>query len=497
VPRGLARSMRATVVLGAVAVAASTTASGRTAKAYAIGAAPGWSTAPLLSVGDLLPETGEPTRRFRLVGVPDGIGAERTGRHVTVYLNHELDQSARSQPIVGGPVHRGAFVSKLTLEPRTGRPVSGEVAYGRVYVGDRFVGATAVAGNQTRAFARLCSGSLATRRHGFTRSIYFAGEEASGVATFSGRGGQAVAIYGDEAHVIPRLGRLRFENVVPQRRSDGRTVLVALEDGPSGAPYSHVYLYVGRKQPHGSVFARNGLANGRLYVLKASGRATEGELPLGSVGASWVSIRGVESKSDQALAAAARAAGALGFSRVEDGAFDATRARRFYFVTTGGNASFNRLGRIYQLDLGADPTGPAILRVAVDADAAIAAGGDTAVSPDNVATSSGSLLVQEDGTDWSRPVMAAHGRDGSIWRFPLDRQGIVAAPLRVAELDPPGRDGAAVPPGVWETSGIVDTSALFGRGTWLFDVQTGGPTQPPGVAGQVADGQLLLLRAAT
>lgn len=44
-----------------------------------------------------------------------------------------------------------------------------------------------------------------------------------------------------------------------------------------------------------------------------------------------------------------------------------------------------------------------------------------------------------------------------------------AAATRVAELDPPGRDGLAVGPGVWETSGIIDASALFGADTWLSD----------------------------
>jgi hypothetical protein len=481
------------VILGVAA--ASAIASGSATKPYAVGVAPGWSTRPLLSVGDAVPETSSPKSRYRLVGVPDGIGAEKVGKRVVVYVNHELDQAVRSRPVVGGRVYRGSFVSKLILEARTAQPLSGERAYDRVFVADRLVGPAAEAGNSTRAFSRFCSGSLGTKGHGLTQSIYFAGEESSGSATFSGRGGQAVAIYGNEAHVIPKLGHLRFENVVPQRRSDATTVLVALEDGPSGAPYSHLYLYVGRRQSRGSVFARDGLGNGKLYVFKAVGKTTEGDVTAGSVAGSWVWIPRAESMSDAALAAAAQAAGALGFSRVEDGAFDVARATRFYFVTTGDNASFNRLGRIYQLDLGADPAGPATLRLAVDADAVVAAGGDTAISPDNVATSYGSLLGQEDGTDFSRALMAAHGRDGSIWRFPVNDGGLVSAGERVAELDPPGRDGVSVGAGIWESSGIVDTSGLFGPGTWLFDVQAGGPTRPPDAASLFADGQLVLLRA--
>ena len=53
--------------------------------------------------------------------------------------------------------------------------------------------------------------------------------------------------------------------------------------------------------------------------------------------------------------------------------------------------------------------------------------------------------------------------------------------------------GVPVPTGAWETSGIIDASAWFGRGAWLFDVQAHDPTTPPAPM-TVEDGQLLLLR---
>jgi hypothetical protein len=71
----------------------------------------------------------------------------------------------------------------------------------------------------------------------------------------------------------------------------------------------------------------------------------------------------------------------------------------------------------------------------------------------------------------------------------------VSTATRVAQLDPPGRDDVPVGPGVWETSGIVDASGLFGADTWLSDVQAHPPTAPPSdptVA--VEDGKLFLLR---
>jgi hypothetical protein len=111
------------------------------------------------------------------------------------------------------------------------------------------------------------------------------------------------------------------------------------------------------------------------------------------------------------------------------------------------------------------------------------------------------LMINEDGTTESRAVMAAKGRDGSIWRFdlvkgPTGAVGVdTSTATRVAQLDPPGRDGIPVGPGVWETSGIIDTSAMFGADTWLSDVQAHPPTTPPaGPTVTVEDGQLFLLR---
>lgn len=60
------------------------------------------------------------------------------------------------------------------------------------------------------------------------------------------------------------------------------------------------------------------------------------------------------------------------------------------------------------------------------------------------------------------------------------------------ELDPPGHDGIPVGPGVWETSGIIDTSPFYGRDSWLFDVQAHPPTTAP-APNTVEDGQLMIM----
>ncbi|MGH2982926.1 MAG: hypothetical protein ACRDK5_01515 [Solirubrobacterales bacterium] len=101
-------------------------------------------------------------------------------------------------------------------------------------------------------------------------------------------------------------------------------------------------------------------------------------------------------------------------------------------------------------------------------------------------------MINEDGTDSGRRVMDEKGRDGSVWRFDLE-DGFTGE--RIAELNPPGRDGVAIDPGTWETSGVIDVSSLFGADTWIFDVQAHSPTAAPG-PNAVEDGQLVLMRPA-
>ena len=257
-------------------------------------------------------------------------------------------------------------------------------------------------------------------------------------------------------------------------------------------------MYVGEKvRRHGaSVLRRNGLDNGQLYVLvpESSSQGSEADFLSGTIDVEWALIPDAGALDEAELEAASDAAGAIRFARPEDGAFNNRNRNEFLFVTTGGAAGANSLGRLYSLKLDRrDPTDDGELTVLYNADTVIGTGADIAISPDNVDVSDDYLMVQEDGTAESRIVMAEKNRDGSIWRFDIDRDGVdVSTAERVVELDPPGRDGIAVGPGIWETSGIIDGEGLFGESTWIFDVQAHPPTTPP-APNTVEDGQLLLL----
>jgi hypothetical protein len=470
-----------------------------------------YETQAILSVGDRVPETSNPAREYQMVGIPDGLGAYEIRGHddddgdgegdIALFVNHEFTNGVVSEPTIGQPLNRGAIVSKYLLD-EDGEVISGERAYDSVYQENTLLGPAAEVGNTTPAFGRFCSASLAGRQFGFDRNIFFTSEEADGANTFDGKGGQTVAVFDNKAFALPKLGHFAKENSLVMRGTGSGTVILSLEDGPSG-PDSQLYMYVGRKDrsaPLGSL-ARNGLDNGDLYVFAGNDPAKNSELGFqsGSTTGRWVRILGAETMTDVQLEAAADAAGAFGFVRIEDGAFNKQSTRDFYFVTTGGNKDAgNELGRLYHLRFDrSDPTDDATLKVVYNADAVIAAGEDIAVSPDNIDTSKKYLMIQEDGTSQSRPIMQGEGRDAGIWRFEIDGSKVDADDREfVAELDPPGRDGIPVPvSGTWESSGIIDASRFLGRDTWFVDVQAHSPTTAPGV-NTVEDGQILIMTPA-
>jgi hypothetical protein len=457
---------------------------------YTVPVGPDYSIIPLLSAGDRVPRTSNPNQLFQMIGIPDGLGAHTNDDGTTtLYMNSELVNAVRSEPIVGAPLSRGAFVSKLLLAA-DGSVLSGDVAYADIHIENAFLGAAPTISNSTPAFSRFCSGALAWKDAGFDRPIYFCGEESSGTNTFDGRGGQAVAIFDNALFTLPRLGHLSWENAVPRPHAGKDTVIMCMEDGELGE--CQLYMYVGRKDNsrRASPLRRNGLDNGTLYVFVADAGSPTNEAAFhsGTLSGRWVALPGAENMTDVEIEAAADAVGAFPFDRIEDGAFKPSSPNEFYFDTTGGSAG-NALGRFYHLALNSgDVRGPATITLIYNADQVIAAGGDIGVSPDNVGASDDYVMINEDGTAQSRLVMAAKGRNGNIWRYNIH----TGALHNIAELRSIGRDGIVTNPGIWETSGIIDTTEMFGRDSWLFDVQAHSPTVAP-LPNTVEDGQLLLM----
>ena len=518
----VALTLVATAALTGLALAKPKSQEGFTTsvKPYAVGLA-GWHTQAILSSNDVVPDTGGGSAQYRMVGIPDGLGVLRKGKTVRVFMTHEITKSATgdlSEPRVGQSKQRGAFASEWILNKK-GEVISGRRAFDNVYQDNTLVGPAAQADNSTPAFSRWCSAFLATRRVGFDRPIFMANEEtgppSSGpTQTFDPKGSQSVAIYNDEAHALSKLGHFPKENTVVMRGTGNRTIILTTEDGPR-TPDSQLYLYIGHKdRTSDNVLRRNGLDNGKLYALASDDpqKTNENDLLQGdSFHVSWKEIANADTLTDVQTEAAADAAGAFGFVRIEDGEFKPNKKREFWFDTTGdqqardeSDPTTNELGRLYRLRFDKrDPLEGATLTQAYNADQ-LTAMQDGPLSPDNVTVTKRDIFVNEDGTGGgapggtgSRDDMAARNRDGSIWRVPLATAGDPSTFTRVGELigrSEGGRDGIKTTSGIWETSGIVGARHAFGRNTFLFDVQAHPPTAAPGGTDvTVEDGQLLLL----
>ncbi|MBA2332577.1 MAG: DUF839 domain-containing protein, partial [Actinobacteria bacterium] len=203
-----------------------------------------------------------------------------------------------------------------------------------------------------------------------------------------------------EAHGLPALGHFAWENELVQSNTGKYTVIMSMEDGPRSQnpaeDNSQLYMYVGVKDRSkgASALERNGLV-GRQSLrvpLEDPARNSEATFLSGSLTGEWVSLVNVSALNDVALEAKSDAVNATIFARPEDGAFNPSESDEYFFVTTGEGEG-NQLGRLYSLELnGKDSTGPAKLTVEYNADQIIAAGGDIAISPDNIDASRDYLM---------------------------------------------------------------------------------------------------------
>lgn len=477
---------------------------------------------PLVTVGDRVPLTGDPSKEFAMAGIPDasGIYRDRVTGEIILFCAHEVGKTVRSSAIPGEAPFLGAYVSRYVLN-NDGSVKSGNVAYTQIFKENVLWGDTPRDGDRS-SFTRFCSGAFAGPQHGFDRPMFLTNEETFGSAQFStitaenpdgdGLGAQSVAIFDGKMHTLPALGRVGRENTIVQPRRDAKTVIISTED--AGSP-SYVYMYVGTKlRRSNSGLDKNGLTNGSVYVLCSRDQQdNEGTFTSGSLPVQWRMIPNAKTMSDVELLTAADAIGAFGFVRVEDTEFDpAAPTRNLFLATTGGSRS-NRLGRLYQLTMNpVNPQADGVLNVVYNADEIITPGGsytgalatnlvaanggtannmgvytrvagdidngvDFAVSIDNIAVSRDFIVIQEDRNSPADEVFAKYNRNGAIWT--LDRnngnQVKMQSTFNYAQIE--ARDGhGPLTAGRWESSGVVATDEFFGPGSFITFVQAHGQT---------------------
>jgi glycerophosphoryl diester phosphodiesterase len=500
------------------------------APSYLDAVAPGVTVTPLLTAGDIVPRTGSATQQYRMAGIPDGLGATAViDGTVQLFMNHEMTENRNpSVPVVGGTAYpqtqNGAFVSKYILDPKDASIRSGDLAYTTIVRGSDTAaivpGVTPLdpadpSGPKYGSFSRFCSGFLGGPDVGLDRYIYFAGEETGAASTLDRKGGQAVAIFDGVAHILPELSHFAKENVIVVPGTGDKTVMLSMED--AGALTSQLYMYVGTKDPSSSdPLVKNGLIGGKLYVLSAplndrgqhlgEDKFHKGD---GAVTVYWSEVPNPASLDDTQLEAVSQGLNSVNFVRIEDGTYDRQQAGVFYFITTGAGAESptnpNSLGRLTKLTF--DPTnpatGPASLTVLLEGDR-----GDPLVNPDNIdVNAQGQMIILEDPNDpehngpgfWNTDRYG--GRDSSVFLYDIHTGALVRlaqinrAAAAASVNDNPGVQGS------WETSGVIDVSAVYGTGAWMLDVQAHtlfndrtGPNAAFNALVGFEGGQLLMLR---
>lgn len=488
-PRRPATRRSSAIAIAAIAVVISGGPVSAAPPSTAIG--PSTTTAPyVLPVADdvritsvlTVDDSGSAANGYELVGVPDGLGATRKDGKLLLYTNHELRDT---QGIARRHGQTGAFVSRWVIDPKTLKVQNGSdlidpgVRYwdypsgSLVTTGARYFDGAA----QDATFGRFCSGTLSDpgiffnerSGKGYRGQIYFANEE-------DGDNGRTFGVTSNgQATALPRLSLFSKENSVPAANRTNTTLLIGQEDGPNDA--SQLWVYVGTKRSTGSALARAGLTNGVDYVLDAANAAVTNDAqwratyakgvpaPVSLVGIPWN-----ETGANQNIQA--KTSG-LSLNRIEDGHWDPRHRNDYYFLTTEGGqtegtgADFRDGGGLWRLRFKNidKPFEGATLTLLLDGSESFGATEPKLNKPDNLTIDRhGNLLIQEDpgNVNHIARILAYRIKDGArgvIARFDpsLFGPGATDDPNRLT-IDE-------------ESSGIVDTEGILGKGTFVFDAQ--------------------------
>jgi hypothetical protein len=460
---------------------------------YVLPAAPGVHTRSLLTVG-------EDVGGYRLVGIPDGLGAFRHGDDVTLFANHELRPTVG---VVRAHGQKGAFVSKWQIDRQDHEVEKGAdlikspVQYfdynANAYTTstDPLFGRPNQDGSApfafSAAFARFCSNNLTEERqlynpatgNGYKGRIFFPNEESGDEGRVFG------TLTSGTTKQLPRLGLFSWENTIAAFNRGDATVVIGNEDSAAG----QLWIYQGIKGSTGDAFDRAGLTNGFNSVLTAAvktdaeWRSTYGK---GLEAKVWPSpINWYESGKDQNIEAAREG---LTLNRIEDGAFDPRpgHGNDYYFVTTEGAArpdgsDGGGLWRLRFADVDS-PTAGMTLTLLLDGSESWGAGEAGLFKPDNLTIDSGgNLLIQED------PGGNVHLGRIVVYDIDSGRRGVVV------RFDPALFSGPSPLTIDEESSGIIDAKATLGPGWFLLDAQVHKAITPDPF-GLVEHGQLLSLK---
>ncbi|WP_211167703.1 esterase-like activity of phytase family protein [Pseudanabaena yagii] len=430
---------------------AQTQGASSSATPYLVPTAAGVSFTSILTVGDSI-------GGYKMVGIPDGLGSFDNGDGTfTLLMNHELGNTSG---IVRANGSKGAFVSKWIINKSDLSVVSGSdlTQNMNIWNGSGYTTYNAANPSPLAAFSRFCSADLApvsafynsATGLGTTERIYLNGEE-SGV---EGRavGHIATGLNAGTSYELPSLGKFSHENAVASPTASDKTVIGGMDDGTNG----QVYFYVGTKTNTGTEIEKAGLTNGKLFGIKVDGLVDEANTTTLAAGNrfSLVDLGSVQNTTGATLDAASEAAGVTSFLRPEDGAWDPSSPRDFYFTTTN---SFTGPSRLWRLRFD-DPTNPeagGTVEMVLD-------GTEGQRMFDNFTIDRyGHILLQED--------IGNQAAIGKIWQYDIATDKLT----QIAQHDPSRfvSGSANFLTQDEESSGIIDAQDILGAGWFLLDVQ--------------------------
>jgi hypothetical protein len=452
---------------------------------YLLPVAPGVDIKSIITVGDAAPNG------YKMAGIPDGLGAFDNGDGTfTVLMNHEIGASAAvaatgttaaipAAPLGVARAHgsAGAFVSKWIIKKSDLSVVKGEDLITSVFTWNP---TTSAFTKGTTVFNRFCSADLAAPTAfynsatglGTTARIFLNGEE-SGV---EGRafGHIATGANAGTTYELPYLGKFGWENAVANPNTGNKTLVAGLDDGQNG----QVYFYVGTKTNTGTDIDKAGLNNGKLFGVKVAGLIDELAASTPAVGTRFTlaDLGSVANTTGAALDAASETAGVTSFLRPEDGAWDPSNRRDFYFNTThqldqvadgvGTQVGNSRVWRLRFDDVNNPEAGGTIEAVVDGTTDKDATGKSVKLNMlDNMSIDNyGHIILQEDVGN------AAH--NGKIWQYDIATDSLT----QLLKFDP-ARFGdigvAATAPFTIdeESSGAIDMQSILGAGWFLGDAQ--------------------------
>lgn len=391
---------------------------------------------------------------YTMCGTPDGLGAFDNGDGTfTLLMNHEFGNTAGGVRAHG---QTGAFVSKWIINKSNLSVVSGSdlIQNVNLWTGTTYTTYNAANTSTLTAFTRFCSADLpavsafynSATGKGTQERIFMNGEE-------SGNEGRALAhvVTGPGAgntYELPYLGKASLENYVACPNANDKTIVIGMDDTTPG----QVYVYVGTKTNSGTDIVKAGLTGGKLYGIAVVGLLNEASASFPAAGTAFnlLDLGAVQNITGTLLNTNSNNIGVTNFLRPEDGCWDPSNPRDFYFATTNAIAAPSRIWRLRFTDINNPELGGTIT--------AVLDGTEGQKMMDNITIDHyGHMMIVED--------VGGNIHNGKVWQYKIGTDALTLfAQHDTTRFITGGANFLTIDE---EASGILDVQEILGPGMFL------------------------------